>query len=128
MYKKFDSDSFYERMYRFAVGCQKLTKLLSKTQFNREYSDQLIRASGSIGANYIEALEALSKKDFIHRLKISRKESRESIHWLRLIKDTNEEYKDIMEKSIKLIEEVQQVKKILTSSIITSENGIAIDN
>jgi four helix bundle protein len=46
---------------------------------------QLVKASGSIGANYIEANEALSKKDFIMRIKICRKESKESRYWLRLV-------------------------------------------
>jgi len=47
--------------------------------------DQLVRASGSVGANYIEANDAISPKDFIHRIKISRKESKESWFWLCLI-------------------------------------------
>lgn len=46
---------------------------------------QLVRSSGSIEANYIEANEALSKKDFLHRIKISRKEAKETRFWLRLI-------------------------------------------
>jgi four helix bundle protein len=52
---------------------------------NIEDSKQLVRASGSVGANYIEANEALSKKDFIMRIKISRKEAKESRYWLRLL-------------------------------------------
>ena len=51
---------------------------------------QVVRASGSIGANYIEANESLSKKDFLMRVKICRKEAKESRYWLRLI-DTGEE-------------------------------------
>jgi len=57
---------------------------------NREESQQLIRSSGSVGANYIEANEALSKKDFIMRIKISRKEAKESRYWLRLIETNND--------------------------------------
>jgi four helix bundle protein len=45
----------------------------------------LVRSSGSVGANYIEANEALSKKDFVHRIRICRKEAKESRYWLRLI-------------------------------------------
>ena len=58
---------------------------MSKNLQNIEDGKQLIRSSGSIGANYIEASESLSKKDFYHRLRISRKEAKESIYWLKLI-------------------------------------------
>ena len=51
----------------------------------REDGSQLLRASGSVGANYIEANESLSKKDFLMRIKICRKEAKESGYWLRLI-------------------------------------------
>jgi four helix bundle protein len=68
-----------ERTFRYAkevcVFCKKIEKNLS----NNEYHKQLIRSSASVGANYIEANEALSKKDFILRVKISRKEAKESI-------------------------------------------------
>jgi four helix bundle protein len=50
-----------------------------------EYVKQVIRSSGSVGANYIEANEALSKKDFFMQIKICRKEAKESRYWLKLI-------------------------------------------
>jgi four helix bundle protein len=52
---------------------------------NREDVPQLIRSSGSVGANYIEANESLGKKDFLMRLRIARKEAKESIYWIRLL-------------------------------------------
>ncbi|MBN1844963.1 MAG: four helix bundle protein [Sedimentisphaerales bacterium] len=61
---------------------------LKNTPANIEDRKQLIRSSGSIGANYIEANEALGKKDFVMRIKICRKEAKESRYWLCLI-DTN---------------------------------------
>lgn len=73
-----------ERTYEFAKKCRDYVKKLPKTISNIEYSDQLIRASGSQAANYIEANESLSKKDFIMRIKISLKETKESGLWLRL--------------------------------------------
>lgn len=64
----------------------------------------------------------MSKKDFIYRLKVSRKETRESAHWLRLMLDTNSKLKDKTEKEIKdLISESREVMKIFTSSILTCE-------
>ncbi len=56
-----------------------------------EIIKQVIRASGSVGANYIEANEALSKKDFIMRVKICRKEAKESRYWLMLIEVNGED-------------------------------------
>ena len=52
---------------------------------NTEISKQLVRSAGSVGANYIEANEALSKKDFLMRAKISRKEAKESCYWIKLL-------------------------------------------
>jgi len=73
-----------DRTYRFAKDVRDYTKKLPRTISNIEYGKQLIRSAGSIAANYIEANEALSKKDFTQRIKICRKESKESILWLRL--------------------------------------------
>ena len=67
-----------ERTLRFAKQVRDFVKRLKKTVSNVEDIKQLVRASGSVGANYIEANEALSKKDFIMRIKICRKEAKES--------------------------------------------------
>lgn len=78
-----------ERTYRFAKDVRLFVKTLPKTIANTEDGKQVIKASGSVGANYIEANEALSKKDFKMRIKICRKETKESAYWLRLINETN---------------------------------------
>ncbi len=67
-----------DRTLKFAKNVRALVKKLRKTVGNIEDGKQLVRSSGSVGANYIEANEALSKKDFIMRVKICRKESKES--------------------------------------------------
>ena len=74
-----------ERTEAFARAVRSLVKLLPRTLANLEDMKQLVRASGSVGANYIEANEALSRKDFAVRVKICRKEAKESAYWLRLI-------------------------------------------
>jgi four helix bundle protein len=74
-----------DRTFEFARRIRAFVKNLPKTVSNVEDIKQLIKASGSVGANYIEANEALSKKDFTMRIKISRKEAKESRYWLRLI-------------------------------------------
>ena len=74
-----------ERTKEFANGCRFLVRGLLMDIPNREDGKQLVRASGSVAANYIEANESLSKKDFIYRIKICRKESKESRLWLNLL-------------------------------------------
>ena len=79
-----------DRTFDFAKRVRALVKKLIKTIANIEDGKQLVRSSGSVGSNYIEANESLSKKDFIMRIKICRKEAKESRYWIKLI-DTNEE-------------------------------------
>jgi four helix bundle protein len=73
------------RSEQFARDCRALIRILPRTLTNREDARQLTRASGSVPANYLEANESLSKKDFLLRIKISRKEAKECRLWLRLL-------------------------------------------
>lgn len=108
-----------ERTFQFAKSIRLLAKKLPKTPANIEDVKQVIRSSGSIGANYIEANEALSKKDFLFRVKISRKEAKESAYWLRLILETNDQE---FSREIKThFDEATELKKIL--SAIISKSG-----
>jgi four helix bundle protein len=79
-----------ERTFQFAKNIRIWIKPLTRTISNIEDIKQIVRASGSVGANYIEANESLSKKDFIFRIKICKKEAKECSYWLRLILETNE--------------------------------------
>ena len=109
-----------ERTFQFAKNVCLFTKKLKRTDSNIEYSKQVIRSSGSVGANYIEANEALGKKDFKMRIKISRKESKESAFWLRLIIETNEE-NEIKAEGTKLFNEAIELKKIFSAILLKSE-------
>jgi len=80
-----------DRTLAFAKRVRAYMKNLPKTLGNMEDGKQLINASGSVGANYIEANEALSKKDFVLRIKICRKEAKESRYWLKLIDTDNDQ-------------------------------------
>jgi four helix bundle protein len=80
-----------DRTYDFAKRVRSFVKQLPRTIANIEDGKQLIKASGSTGANYIEANDSLSKKDFRMRIKICRKEAKESRYWLRLVDTNNEE-------------------------------------
>ena len=77
--------SLEERTFLFAQSIRAFVKTLARTVGNTEDVRQLIRASGSVAANWIEADEGLSKKDFLMRAKICRKEAKESRLFLRLL-------------------------------------------
>lgn len=105
-----------ERTFQFAKDIRIFVKNLSKTTANFEDIKQVVRSSGSVGANYIEANEKLSDKDFDYRIKICRKEAKETIYWLRLIKETNENSN--IEMIDELINEVTELKKIFSAILI----------
>ncbi len=79
----------------FAKMTRSFVRKLPKSIANIEDGKQLIRSSGSVGANYIEANDSLSKKDFVMRIKICRKEAKESRYWLRLINAGGRELEDM---------------------------------
>lgn len=108
-----------ERTYQFAKKVAIFCKNLPKTASNIEYIKQVIRSSGSVGANYIEANESLSKKDFIMRIKICRKEAKESAYWLRLIVETNSE--EFIEEGRILLNEAIELKKIFSTILDRSK-------
>lgn len=108
-----------ERTFQFAKKVRLFVKTLPKTIANIEDGRQLVRASGSVGANYREANESLSKKDFLMRMKISRKEAKESAYWLRLIHETNK--LQSIHESKSLMQEAMELKKILSSILEKSK-------
>ena len=99
-----------ERTYKFAREVRAFLRKLPRTISNIEDGKQLINASGSVGANYIEANEALSKKDFAMRIKISRKEAKESRYWLRLLYMSGS--KDLELERDNLIQEATELTNI----------------
>jgi four helix bundle protein len=84
--KPFDLE---ERTLEYAKCIIRLCKTLPTNTVNIEIIRQLVRSAGSVGANYREANEALSQKDFVHRMRITRKEAKESSYWLDLLKEAN---------------------------------------
>jgi len=103
-----------ERTLEYAKETIGLCKKLSKDVINLKLIGQLINAAGSVGANYREANEALSKKDFAHRMKITRKECKESSYWLELIKEANGTFEGEINRQIK---ESKELRNIFTSII-----------
>lgn len=98
-----------DRTLKFAKEVIEFVNILPKTVVNTEIMKQIIRSSGSVGANYIEANEALSKKDFAMRVKICRKEAKESRYWLMLIEAKGE---DTDKTRRSLISEATELMKI----------------
>ena len=106
-----------ERTLRFAKEVIEFVNILPKTMANIEIMKQIIKSSGSVGANYIEANEALSKKDFTMRVKICRKEAKESRYWLRLIEVKGEKGENAENRRQSLIKEATELMKIFGSII-----------
>ena len=103
-----------DRTLEFAHGVIRLCKKLEKNAVNFRLAGQLIDASTSVGANYIEAREAVSKKDYHHRVRISRKECKESTYWLLLLKGENPEF---LKEFDSFIKESRELRNILSAMI-----------
>ncbi|MFH1503869.1 MAG: four helix bundle protein [Candidatus Omnitrophota bacterium] len=107
-----------KRTTEFAKAVIRMCKKLLRNPMNDRLVGQVVGASGSIGANYREANDALGKKDFIQRMRIARREAKESLHWLELILEAN---RDRNSEINPLIKEADELKKILSSIIDKSQ-------
>ena len=105
-----------ERTFNYAKEIRKQFKD-RKDKYDSDIQ-QVLKSSGSIGANYIEANEALNKKDFLMRMKISRKETKETIYWLKLISETDTNLGNNLKP---FIAEGYELLKIFSSIIIKSK-------
>jgi len=113
---KFDLE---DRSTEFAKRVVRLCTSLPKNSINNRLTGQAVGSAGSVGANYREANDALGKKDLIMRMKISRKEAKETMHWLELIEEANPELKSRMQD---IKQEALEMKNILSSIISKIEN------
>ncbi len=107
------------RTLEYARQIRNFVRKLSRTIANIEDGKQVVRSSGSIGANYIEANEALSRKDFIMRVKISRKETKETEYWLQLVDIGSN--RELEGERIRLIQEATELRKIFGSILEKSK-------
>lgn len=113
--KTFDLE---DRTAKFTANVIVFINVCPKTMVNIELTKQLIRSAGSVGANYIEANEALSRKDFGMRAKICRKEAKESRYWLKLIEVSGDE---IEKRRQDLVNESTELLKIFSSIVEKSK-------
>ena len=110
-----------ERTFEFARRVRRLVGRVPQTIANVEDIRQLIRSSGSVASNYIESQEALSRKDFFYRIKVCRKEARESGLWLRLINPGSNS--EVIAESDALFLEAEALTRIFSSIIKKDESS-----
>jgi len=106
-----------EKSFKFAVRIAKFSKLIREKKED-ELARQILRSGISIGANVKEAIGASSHKDFIHKMTISYKESRETIYWLKLLF-----HSDVISKIEfdSLYNDAEEIIKIITKILNTSK-------
>ena len=109
-----------DRTFEFAKASRAFVKGLPRTIANIEDAKQFIRASGSVGANYIEANESIGKKDFVMKVKTCRREAKESGYWLRLLDCDG----DLETARAKLLAEARELTKIFGAIVRKSEERI----
>ena len=112
---------FSEKLLKFGVRVIKLVNKFPKTPAGFAIASQLIRAATSIGANFLEAQDASSRRDFTQKLSIALREAKETLYWLRIVKMTELIPEDLLEKEI---EEINEIVAILVSSVKSSKRKI----
>jgi four helix bundle protein len=108
-----------KRTTDYAVRVVRLCRSVPKDSINNRITGQLAGSAGSVGANYREANDPLGKKDFLQRLRISRKEAKEAIHWLAMLREANS--KEYLAEINECIRETTELKNILSNIIIKCE-------
>jgi four helix bundle protein len=107
-----------ERTFQFSKRVRSFVKEIANNTANLVDSQQLIRSSGSVGANYIEANESVGRKDFLFKIKICRKEAKESSYWLRLLELVGPQMEIEREK---LVQEATELTNIFGAILRKSE-------
>src|SRR3972149_8330541 len=110
--KKYDLE---ERTAKFGEDIIKFVNSFTRNAINNPLITQLVRSGTSIGGNYMEADGAESKKDFRHKIGICKKESKETLHWLRMIAKANPNRRDECQK---LLKEAQELSLIFSSILL----------
>jgi len=114
----------HKRIYNFVLRVLNLVKQLPKTPENTVIIYQISKSATSIGANDREADGVTTKKDFIHKYSIVRKEAKETDYWLNIIADTNPELKTRMKN---LITEGEEIIKIVSAIIYNTQKNSKIN-
>jgi len=110
--RPFDDKELLSRTFKFSEQIINLSRILPKNEVNSPLIRQVVRSGTSIGSNYREACEAESGRDFVHKIRISKKEARETRYWLRLLLTSNPSF---AKKIIPLGRESVELLKIFAS-------------
>lgn len=110
---------FKKRCFVFSLSILKIAGVLKRKSSNWMLIDQLIRSATSVGANVVEGGSSTSKKEFINYFQIALKSASETLYWLALLREINEDNKNEIDV---LIQECMELKK-LTSTIILNTKG-----
>ena len=121
MNKTYEKD-IHERIYKFVIKIIQLSKVLPKNPQNDVVIYQIVKSATSMGANDQEADGAQSKKDFIAKYSIVKKENKETNYWLRIIADTNPA--EIADKIGALQQEGLELVRIVSAIILSSKRKI----
>ena len=108
-----------DRSLEFAKRVRKFVRSLQMDIPNREDGKQVVRSSGSVGANHLEANDGLSKKDFLFRIKLSRKEAKETKYWLSLVETFGDE--SLEKERLELLQEANELMLILGAILRNSK-------
>ncbi|SOD20069.1 four helix bundle protein [Pedobacter xixiisoli] len=111
-----NSEMLKQRTKAYSISIAKLISSLSYNVVNKNYSNQLVRCSSSVGANYRAACRAKSTADFVNKLKIVEEELDETMFFLELLEEFNPNEKDIIRKNW---EEGNELLSIIVASIVT---------
>ncbi len=117
MERKFDLE---ERTLRFAREVRAFLLKAGSNGIFAEDRKQLLRSSGSVGANYLEGNQALSRRDFAMRIKISRKETKESQFWLKLMNPSDPGLCDTRDKLISEANELERIFGAIVTKVATT--------
>lgn len=108
-----------ERVEKFGENIISLVKKVSLNSVTKSIIEQLVRSGTSVGANYFEANGASSKKDFINKVYISKKEAKETQHWLRMLSKADQ---TIINEARLLYKETQELAMIFSKIITNTKN------
>jgi len=111
-------ESFVQRLLKFGVAVIRLTNKFPKTPAGFAIASQLIRSATAIGANFVEAQDASSARDFVQKLSIALREARETIYWLQIVQMSGLVSETLLTESIK---ENNEIIAVLVTSVKSSK-------
>ena len=109
-----------DRIYKWVLELVKFVDSLAKSSSTQIIANQLLRSGTSVGANYVESQAGSSRKDFVNFLNYALKSANESRYWLAILRDTD---RGNVDKVRELLSELDEIRKILAASIITTKNN-----